>query len=277
MAIAELSGLPRELREEIWMLALLPDPGVYHFDPDWFTPNPDLDSFVDERWMIPKRKYPTAMHLCQESRRFALHLMAQEQKQEQDGMEPYYCLGNNARLFNPTTDTFWFSQESRLKHPWVTNLGSVIGDRIHTIKHLALSTRCITIPALGPIIPSIWNSFRWHRLGRFVSLRRVDVIFEETWVHGDSECTNGSSDIEKVAELRLRRWTEGPSTETLDEVEMVMSKVRESIVEIFQDIFERMQGEDAIEELPLPEGAPSWQDGSEITFQAARIVRATIF
>ncbi|KAF4630534.1 hypothetical protein G7Y89_g7606 [Cudoniella acicularis] len=275
MPTTKLSTLPRELREEIWMLALLPDPGVYHFDPDCFTPNADMDSFEDERWMISKRNYPTVMHLCQESRRFSLHIMAQEQKKEQeDGTLPYYCLGSSARPFNPTTDTFWFSDTSRLDHPWVTHLGSVIGSRIHTIKNLALSLQCITIDAPGTILPSVWNSFRWNRLGRFVSLRRVEVVFGETWVDGNSECKNDPySNLEKIAGLRLEKWTEGSlTTETLDDVETIVSRVRESVVEVFQDLYERIQ-EGEREELSLPEGALGWQDGSEITFHAAQIVK----
>jgi len=38
MAIAEFSKLATELREEIWLLALLPEPGVYKFDPTCFHP-----------------------------------------------------------------------------------------------------------------------------------------------------------------------------------------------------------------------------------------------
>jgi hypothetical protein len=279
MAKAELSTLPTELREEIWRLALLPDPGVYQFDPDRFAPLEDLDGFEDERWMIPKGKYPTAMHLCRESRRFAQDIMEREQRQEQDGSLPYYCLGCSTRPFNPETDTFWFDRESRLKHPWVLNLESVIGNRIHTIKNLALSSECIRSETPGTNMISYWDSFRWGRLWRFVSLKRVDIILGATWAGRDSGCKSSESyiDLDQVLEFRLEKWTAGSSpTKTLDEVEAKIDKVQASIVEVFQYMFERMQ-ENEDEEPPLPKEAPGWQDGSKITFHAAQIVKVRIF
>jgi hypothetical protein len=118
--MANFSKLPRELREEIWLLSLLPSPGVYKYDPDWFTILPDESYWEDDRWMIPKRRYPTAMHICQECRRFSFDIKTQEQKQEEDNVTaPYYCLGENARPFNFATDCFWFSEKS----PVETSLG----------------------------------------------------------------------------------------------------------------------------------------------------------
>jgi hypothetical protein len=281
MVTTEFSKLPRELREEIWSFALLPEPGVYKFDPDWFIPKPDIDGWEDERWMISKRRHPTAMHLCQESRRFAFQIQAQEEKEEQENNTvPYYCLGENARPFNPVTDTFWFSEESLFSHPWVRNLTSVIGDRLHIIENLALSSKCITIHAPGTIVPSAWNSFRWDRLLRCISLRRVDVIFAQKCVDEDNAGnpnSSSSSDLEKVTELRLEKWTEGSSTETADEVEMLMESVRMSMLEAFQDVYDRMLEGDIEELLPFPEGISDWHDGSSITFHAAQVVKAKTF
>ena len=107
--------------------------------------------------MISKRKYPTVMHLCKESRHLTLHVMAQEQQQEQDkGTLPYLYIGDSARPFNPSIDTFWFYVEDHLCHLWVQNLKGVIGDRIHTIENLTLSLECITIDKGSPT-PSTGN------------------------------------------------------------------------------------------------------------------------
>ena len=281
MTTAEFSKLPRELREEIWSLALLPEPGIYHFDPDYFDALPDIDGWADERWMISKRRYPTAMHLCQESRRFSFQIKAQEQKQEQEnGTVPYYCLGENARPFHPTTDTFWFSKASLLGHRWVRNLTSVIGNRLHIIENLAVSAQCISIVKAAPAPnSSMWNSFRWDRLLRFNSLRRVHVVFAERCVYeGSDENPNGSSSSnpEKVTELRLEKWTEGSSTETTDEVETLMENVQMSVVEAFQDMYGQML-EDADVLLPVPEGTPDFHDGSGITFHAAQVIKMKTF
>ncbi|KXX75499.1 hypothetical protein MMYC01_208977 [Madurella mycetomatis] len=199
--------------------------------------------------------------------------MAWEQKQEQEeGILPYYCIGSSARPFNPPTDTFWFNQESHLVHPLVRNLDCVIGNRIHTIKNLAISLECITIDTGRPQ-PSTWNWFRWDRLYYFVNLRRVDVVFEETLVDNDDEVKNNGSRISaKMPEFRLEKWTRSPwATSTLDDPEAMVDKVRGSVLQVFQDAFKRKEVKQ--EELPLPDGAPDWHDGSEITFHAARMAK----
>lgn len=198
------------------------------------------------------------MHLCQESRRFAFQIKAQEEKEEQENnTAPYYCLGENSRPFNPITDTFWFNEESLFSHDWVRNLTSVIGSRLHLIENLAFSSKCITMHAPGTIVRSAWNSFRWDRLLRCMSLRRVSVIFAEKCVDEDNTGNlNGSSsnDLEKVTKLRLEKWTEGSSTETADEVETLRQNVQMSIREAFQDVYDRMPEGDIGELLHFPEG-----------------------
>ena len=113
-----------------------------------------------------------------------------------------------------------------------------------------------------------------------MSLRRVDVVLTERHIDEDNdENTNGSSssDLEKVTELRLEKWTEGLSTETADEVETLIENVQTSIVEVFQDVYERMLDGEIQELLPLPEGASDWHDGSRITFHAAQVVKVKTF
>jgi hypothetical protein len=279
MAKAQLSTLPLECREQIWMLALLPGPSVYRFDPAHFRQFPDTGRFEDDRWMVPKHKYPTAMHVCQESRRLALQVIEREQKQNQDnGTLPYYCIGSSARPFNPYLDTFWFSHNDHLLHHYVMNLDLVVGNRIHTIKNLALSS-CLIESA--PIPNSAghatnWTVFMWHRLGRYVSVKRVDVVFGETWVDGNGEyksSRNDNLDEAKASVLQLGKWTEDlSSTETPDEVQLKVDRAQSDIVKGFQYIYERTRDEESGEP-PLPEGAPDWQDGSEITFHAAQILK----
>ena len=129
-------------------------------------------------------------------------------------------------------------------------------------------------------MPSAWNSFRWDRLLRCISVRRVNVIFTEKCIDEDNagKPNNSSfSNLEKVTELRLEKWTEGLSTETANEVEILMENVRMSMLEAFQDMYNRMLEGDIEELLPFPKGIPDWHNGSSITFHAAQIVKAKTF
>ncbi|EPE28915.1 hypothetical protein GLAREA_00073 [Glarea lozoyensis ATCC 20868] len=278
MLNTQLSDLPRGLREEIWSLGLLPQPGVYKFDPEWFVFTPDGDGWEDERWMIPKRKYPSVMNVCQESRYCTLRIKSQEQKREQEnGNAPYYCVGESARPFNPAIDTFWFSKEALLRHHWVSDLSCVIGNRLHIIENLAISQECFTPTVLAPRlnVQSVWNSFRWCRLLRFMSLRRVDVILAvgRTDEHHDETLT-GKSPSSRGKELRIEKWTAGSSMETPQEVDTLIENVRASTVEAFQDLYENMLVGNAEEErlLPFPDGfIANWHDGSRINFHASMV------
>lgn len=113
-----------------------------------------------------------------------------------------------------------------------------------------------------------------------MSLRRVYVIFEEKCGNEDNSGNLNSSsfsDLEKLAELRLKKWTEGSSTETANEVETLMENVRMSMLEAFQDVYDRILEGDIEELLPFPEGVPDWHDGSSIAFHAAQVVKAKTF
>jgi hypothetical protein len=280
MAVAAFYNLPKELREEIWLLALLPEPGVYKFDPDWFIPLENEDGWEDDRWMIPKRRYPTAMHLCQESRRFAFYIKEREQEQEQNGIMPYFCLGKNARPFNTTTDSFWFISESLVGHPWVRNLNSVVGRRIHTIENLALSPQCISHCIPGSGLVSEWDLFKCHRLAFFVSLQRINIIFAESYAEEDNNESMNSSfkDQSDITELRLKKWREGSSKETAEEVEKFLQDVKADILPVFEDVCARKL-ENNIDEILylLPEDAPDWHDGSRVTFHASQVIKFRTF
>jgi hypothetical protein len=92
-AKTQFSTLPAEVRSEIWSLALLPSPGVYRCDPCKFIftrePSPQPLEVEDARWLIPKRRYPTVVHLCRKSRFFALGAI--EKKVRENSF--FYCIG----------------------------------------------------------------------------------------------------------------------------------------------------------------------------------------
>lgn len=160
--------------------------------------------------MIPKRKYSTATHLCQESRRVNLSVMEREQeKEKENGTVPYYCIGCSSRPFDAEIDTFWFSQDFQLQHHLVLDVDSVIGNCIHTIKNLALSSDYIDLPTPGVQgLASFWNTFRWWRFCRFVSLRRVDIVFGVACIDKGSKCRRSCScdDLDQWSDLRLEKW-----------------------------------------------------------------------
>lgn len=107
-AKTQLSTHHAELRAEIWSLALLPSPGVYRCNPAKFIPIHERRHWFeveDARWLIPKRRHPTVMHLCRESRLFALGAMQKEIKES----SCFYCTGQDTRPFIPEIDT-WMQQ-----------------------------------------------------------------------------------------------------------------------------------------------------------------------
>ncbi|KAJ4390732.1 hypothetical protein N0V93_004330 [Gnomoniopsis smithogilvyi] len=194
MAKTQLSTLPVELRSEIWSLALLPSPGVYRCDPVKFIPirvgsggsggggreRGHWLEVEDARWLIPKRRYPTVMHLCRESRLFALGAMEKEVKENSF----FYCIGQGTRPFIPEIDSFWFDDGAILLRPAVVQERGVIGSRVHTIRNLAVSAGVVQSSQQvdseeddGTRIVSNWDSYMFRGIARFENLRRVDVVF----------------------------------------------------------------------------------------------------
>lgn len=193
----KLSSLPAELRSEIWSLALLPSPGVYRCDPAKFIPirggsgdsgggGRETGHWIeveDARWLIPKRRYPTIMHLCHESRLFALAAMEKELKEKPS----FYCIGQATRPFIPEIDTFWFyDDDATLLRSAVVQERGIIGSRVHTIRNLAVSAAIVHSirrvdsegeDASGTTVVSNWDSYMFLGIGRFENLRRVDVVF----------------------------------------------------------------------------------------------------
>lgn len=196
-AKTQLSTLPAELRSEIWSLALLPSPGVYRCDPVKFIPirvgsggsggggreRGHWLEVEDARWLIPKRRYPTVMHLCRESRLFALGAMEKEVKENSF----FYCIGQDTRPFIPEIDTFWFDDDddgATLLRPAVVHGRGVIGSRVHTIRNLAVSAAVVQSSRRvdseeddGTRVASNWDSYMFRGIARFENLRRVNVVF----------------------------------------------------------------------------------------------------
>ncbi|KAL1874224.1 hypothetical protein Daus18300_003588 [Diaporthe australafricana] len=198
-AQTQLSSLPAELRSKIWSLALLPSPGVYRCDPLKFIPFREGSGgpggggrerwhrleVEDARWLITKRRYPTVMHLCRESRSFALGAMEKEVKQNSF----FYCIGQDTRPFIPEIDTFWFDDDDgavlpTLTRPAVVQERGAIGSRVHTIQNLAVSAvvvqpirRVDSEDDGGTRVVSNWDSYMFRQIPRFENLRRVDVVF----------------------------------------------------------------------------------------------------
>lgn len=174
------SILPAELRSEIWSLALLPSPGVYRCDTSKFIPSRWFE-VEDARWLIPKRRYPTVMHLCRESRLFALGIMEKEVTENSF----FYCIGQDARPFIPEIDTFWFDDDSgaTLDGPNIVHERGVIGNRVHTVRNLAVSAavvqpiRRVDSEKKDGTTVSTWDSFLSGGIWLFENLRRVDVVF----------------------------------------------------------------------------------------------------
>ncbi|KAJ4397781.1 hypothetical protein N0V93_002018 [Gnomoniopsis smithogilvyi] len=256
--------LPLELREEIWTLALRPDPSVYRFDPDDFTPTEETNGFEDDRWLLPKPRFPAAAHVCRESWRLALKIMEREQA---SGAPKTFFLGEPARVFDPDNDTMWFDSEDNMFHDWVMNLRSVIGKRVHIIQRLALSSSCIwstaNVPKEGI---SSWDLYRWDRLPRYVSLQHLDVVFGTNCDTAPSLHTTGAT----ITDIKLAPWLPGCSDETEEQVMQKMDKTIRDVRQGFQSAFEDREEEQR--RLPLPDDAPSWQDGSAITFRAAWVL-----
>lgn len=185
-AKTQLSTLPAELRSEIWSIALRPSPGVYRCDPSKFIftrvsfrgvpgGHEHWLEVEDARWLIPKRRYPTVMHLCRESRLFALGAMENEVKENSF----FYCIGQDTRPFIPEIDTFWFdhySDGATLQALLVVRDGGAIGSRVHTIRNLAVSAAVVQSSQQGESV-SYWDSYMSKGIGRFENLRRVDVVF----------------------------------------------------------------------------------------------------
>lgn len=285
----QISTLPPELRNQIWTLALLPDPSVYHFNPADFGVTDDTE-FDLQPWLIPKRAYPTAMHLCRESRGLALHLMERD---------PALRLGHASRPFDPAIDTFWFDKKGP-HHPWVINKSSVIGSRVHTIRNLAVSAGYIRSIEPGRQTVSNWDLFRWRMLPRFGSLQRVDLVFGKAWVRERSVQNNGegmqAGDAEEEMEEEEEEQDGAPRFDTFDvpelRVEELVGKkasvanIREKIAKAQSDVrqvlrcsAERRTQQSEIEESrePRPQRAPDWQDGSKIVFRAVRLTRVRTF
>lgn len=327
-AKTQLSTLPAELRSEIWSLALLPSPGVYRCDPSKFIFT--RESFrgapgdhghwlevEDARWLIPKRRYPTVVHLCRESRLFALGVMEKEVKENSF----FYCIGQDTRPFIPEIDTFWFddySDGATLRALVVARECGAIGSRVHTIRNLAVSAAVVQSSQRGDPV-SYWDSYMSKGIGRFENLRRVDVVFgpvpmetrcdgykteRDCWAAGDSEQVGEPyggqvilTGMYDVPELQVVETPEASADEDQDRdlevIKKLLDRVRADVYGGFEKrasylamnpASPRQRQEDVTTVAPeqgqqqcVAEVVHREKDLSEITFHGARMVETARF
>ncbi|KAL8393911.1 hypothetical protein RB595_003609 [Gaeumannomyces hyphopodioides] len=314
-ARTQLSTLPAELRSEIWRIALLPSPGVYRCDTSKFihtcANRRSPYEVEDARWLIPKRRYPTVMHLCHESRLFALGVMEKEARENSF----LYCIGQDTRPFIPEIDTFWFDDNDDggvLHDATVYHERGAIGSRVHTIRNLAVSAAIVQSCREAGVV-SNWDSYTFFGIGRFVNLRRVDVVFgpvpmetrcddyktdRDCWAataqeqvlgqHNDSVVLSGMYD---VPELWLVKEVRGSGVETTgssadEDQDRNPGVVKEKLDKIRGDVYKSLKGRAKCKytapgrELQQQHLAGAAHRGgyvSEITFHASRMVETARF
>lgn len=324
----QLSTLPAELRSEIWSLALCPSPGVCRCDPSKFIFTRASFRGVcgghrhwleveDARWLIPKRRYPTVMHLCRESRLLSLAAMEKEVKENSF----FYCIGQDTRPFIPEIDTFWFddySDGAALRALVVARECGAIGSRVHTIRNLAVSAAVVQSSQQGDSV-SYWDSYMSQCIGRFENLRRFDVVFgpvpmerrcdgykteRDCWAAGDSEQVGDTyggqvilTGMYDVPELQLVETPEASADEDQDRDPEVIKKLLDRVRADVYGGFEKRASYLAMKPPPPRQGqedataaAPEQgqqqcvaevvhreKDLSEITFHAARMVETARF
>ncbi|TLD10933.1 hypothetical protein PgNI_05890 [Pyricularia grisea] len=313
----ELNTLPAELRSEIWSLALLPSPGVYRCDPYRFIYTGAgyrhaLETDVeDARWLIQKRRYPTVMHLCRESRFVALSAMEREVREKSF----FYYIGQDTRIFIPEIDILWFDDEdhggSVLQHPAVILNRGVIGGRVHAIRNLAVSVAIVSSRRQGGFSSS-WDSYITQCFERFESLQRVDVVFGP--VPMETRCDGYKTDKDywaaavpetfrhqviltgeyDVPELKLLREIQGSSFEIIrpltDQNQNQDPKViKEKLDKVRADIYggsemSAQKQKDATtaapgqgQQQPVAEVVHQGKDLSKITFHATLMVETARF
>lgn len=112
--MATFFDLPLELRQEVYRLACMPESAIYSLsDSDMFElPSgamPSAPSKITNDWKVIKRKYPTAMHLCRESRNYVLRMQHHENtRAARLGVQALdYQIGQENRAFDPQIDVLF--------------------------------------------------------------------------------------------------------------------------------------------------------------------------
>ncbi|ROW16808.1 hypothetical protein VPNG_01738 [Cytospora leucostoma] len=261
--MAGLHSLPLEIRQEIWRLALLPEPGVYTFNPgDFWTwdyredgqgggYNSQLPRY--RGWMVPKRKHPTAMRLNRESRLHAKKLLSEESRRTGRGLPREYWSGLDSRPFMSGIDVFWVDDPQHL-----VDFAAKAGEFPHRmgVRHLALSARCfaeLEMPAPAAVYgddgyddyeyeapsrdrqppKSGWEALR-RCLKDFKELEDISVVFGPTYTrkarrvlrYDDASEGYSSGWAYDVPDIRIEGWAAGSTEESQAEVDGILGRAR---------------------------------------------------
>lgn len=215
--MARFFDLPLELRQEIYRFACLPEPAVYCLsDPDIFDlPRSTRQFKSSERisnWRVIKRRYPTAVHLCRESRSYAWHIQRHENvRAARLGVQPTdYQIGKGQRLFEPEIDIV-FVRTWRLLCALDRHVihAFPFPDSFLDVKHIALDVETTTYK-------NCWLPF-YHIFQRFPKLRNLSIVFQ-----------GGREFAETRLHPRLARITEYDVEESSQE-ELVCQRVDGSL------------------------------------------------
>lgn len=255
MAEAGFTTLPFELREEIWHRVLFPEPAFFqHTFPGPFYANGLAQREERSRWMIPQRKYPTAMHVCQEARHLAQSIIRREHEQEQgaDSDSLVYYLGRSMRPFISEIDTLWLRERLDISQYNDVPVPEGLGwDKSHRIQRLAVSFQPCLKEFFHPSPPTctLWKMFLIKRMkrGKLINLKRIDIVFGPTWVKQLSDTTN-VDDVEEtqaggiydVPIVQLEEFTDEPSGQfTMEEVKEMLRTFHEELQVTQQQAVER--------------------------------------
>lgn len=178
--MAQFFDLPLELRQEVYRLACLPEPAVYSLaDPDILElPRATRASRPNKRtdeWRVVKRKYPTATHLCRESRSYVLEVQHHENaRAARLGVQPLdYQIGQGQRAFDPEMDVV-FSYSWRLLYALDRHVIDTFPfpDPFLNIRHIAMNASALTYEGH-------WLPFH-HIFRRFSKVQNLYIVFEDS-------------------------------------------------------------------------------------------------
>lgn len=179
LATATFFDLPLEIREEVYRLACLPEPAIYCLNGSDIYELPRAARALkpnkrsNNKWQVIKRKYPTATHLCRESRNYVLQLQRREDaRAARLGVEALdYQIGQAQRAFESQIDIV-FVYSWRLLYALDRHVFSTFPfpESFLDVEHIALDAQALTYEGR-------WLPF-YHILWRFAKLRNLSIVFQ---------------------------------------------------------------------------------------------------
>ena len=246
--MAGFQKLPLEIRQEVWRLALLPEPAVYGYNAR------DLW----RGWQVPKDRHPAAARVNRESRAVALALRQSERRRVAVGLPSEYWFGLRRRPFVGEMDAFWIDDPTTLcDFAGAVERGRGSGRR-WGISHLALSARCFEEVFQGMQYLDEYNGYDYdygyHEedgsqpirsgwdaikpcLGDLEGLERISVVFGPIFYWSGRPMTRYDEGTESyshvtvydIPDVRLEDWTTGSSEQTQAQVDGLLAKARADI------------------------------------------------